>query len=87
MPFRKMVYECPHEGEDVAVVCGRRKDKLRISEGVLHDLRHVFTGQIVYYYLGSAVVRKLLSTQLHSLLGMSVNGSIGDHDALFLGRI
>ena len=77
-----MVDEFAHEREDIRVVGGGREHDPAVAERVLDTLRHVLACEVSDDDLGTALHSQLVGEQLDSLLGVAVNGGVGDHDAL-----
>ena len=72
-----------HEGEDVSIVSRGCQHQLAVAERVLHSLRHVVSCQVGDRNLHAPQLQLLLQ-QLHSCLGVAVDGGVGDHNALAL---
>ena len=87
IPFRQMMDEFLHEGEDIGIVGGGGQHQLAVAEGVLHSLGHIAAGQIMHFDLGAALRFQLLHQQLHSGLGVTVNGGVSNHNALTLDTV
>ena len=79
-----MIDKFTHEWEDSCVVGCSSEHQLAVTERVLYSLRHVFPGEISNDHLWTAFCGKLCSQSFYSLLCISINGSIGDHDAFGL---
>ena len=58
-----------------------------IAESIGNRLRHIASCQIVDNDLRTSFVAELVSQDLNGFLCVSVNGGIGDHNALFLNGI
>ena len=83
----QVVKEDAHEGEDVCVVGGGCQHQLAVAEGVLHRFCHVTAGQIVDHDLGTAAGFQLVCQLQNGLLGVAVDGGVGNDDAFLLRAI
>ena len=77
-----MVDEFTHERENIRVVGGGREYNSAVAERVLDALRHILACEVGDDDLGTALHSQLVGEQLDSLLGVAVNGGVGDHDAV-----
>ena len=73
-----------HEGEHVRVVGGGSQHQLSVTKSVRYRLRHIAAGKVMNNDPGAALGFQLLRQQLGGFLRMSVNGGVGNHNALAL---
>ncbi len=76
-----------HKRENIGIISRSSKHKSAISEGIFHSLRHIAAGKVVDDHLRAASGAQLLRKQINRLFRVSVDGCIGDNDALALHRI
>ena len=85
--FCQMADKISHEGEDLSIISGCSQDQLAVAEGIGNAHGHIISGQIVNDDLRTASLKQHGGQLLYSLFRMTVYGSIGDHDALFLRTV
>ena len=82
-----MLDKLAHKRKDICVIGCRSKHYSAIAERILHRLRHVAARKVVNNNFGATFFFKLVSKQLHSLFCMTVNGSIGNHNAVAFNAV
>ena len=87
VPLRQVIDELTHEGEDLCIVCGGRQDQLVVAERVLHCLRPVLSGQVSDLHVRHTPGFQLCRQHFRGSLCVSVDGGVGDEDAVGLRQI
>ena len=85
--FSQMFDKVTHVREDTCIVGGGSQNDFAVTEGIGHSLSHVAASQVFDYNLGSAISAQLFSQHFNPLLGVAINGGIGNQNTLFLYRI
>ena len=82
-----VVHHGLHLQENARVVGGGGEDQVRAAEGFGDDHRRIGGGNIVHHDVLDALVVKAGGEDLRSVLGVAVNGTVGDHHGLVFGRV
>ena len=85
--LNQMIDKIAHKGEDIGIVGGGCQHDLAVTEGIAHGLGEIAAGKVMNNDLGATVRLQLFRQLLDSLLGIAVDGGVGNHNTLFLGLI